>query len=134
MKKLQLSLFKEHFDKTKARIKKEDYRKLDAYWFSRLVLVKGEKKSQKWWYGNYLLFFDQAHMQRIFKQTFYYEFSFAEFDINRMTLGYPSATDKDRILELEHKGIEIREGNPDWGAEPGVLYFCILHGDILPNQ
>jgi len=50
-----------------------------------------------------------------------------------MTLGYPKSTDSERILKLEHKGIEIRDGNLEWGAEPNKLYFVILHGDILKN-
>lgn len=45
-----------------------------------------------------------------------------------MTLGCPKSTDKSRIKEFEHKGIEIRTGNPEWGAEPGKIYFVILHG------
>ena len=48
-----------------------------------------------------------------------------------MTLGYPKSTDTGRILKLYHKGIEIREGDPEWGAEPGKLYFVIKHGKIL---
>ena len=51
-----------------------------------------------------------------------------KFDYNIMTLGYPKSTDSERILKLEHKGIEIRTGNPEWGAEPNKLYFVITHG------
>ena len=47
------------------------------------------------------------------------------FTENTMTLGYPSKCDSERILKLEHKGIEIREGNPEWGAEPGKIYRSI---------
>ncbi|MBV2197052.1 MAG: hypothetical protein KUL78_11195 [Flavobacterium sp.] len=56
---------------------------------------------------------------------------FKKFDTNTMTLGYPKSTDSKRILKLEHKGIEIRKGNPEWGAEPDKLYFVIKHGKIL---
>ncbi len=56
---------------------------------------------------------------------------FKDFKFNIMTLGYPKSTDTDRILKLEHKGIEIRTGNPQWGAEPNKLYFVILHGKII---
>jgi hypothetical protein len=56
---------------------------------------------------------------------------FKHFTHNTMTLGYPSNTDKDRIITLEHKGIEIRTGNPEWGAEPNKLYFVIKHGGII---
>ena len=45
-----------------------------------------------------------------------------------MTLGYPRSDDTERILKFKHDGIEIRTGNPDWGAENGKLYFVIKHG------
>ena len=54
-----------------------------------------------------------------------------KFTTNTMTLGYPKTGDTERILKLEHKGIEIRTGNPDWGAEPDKLYFVILHGSLV---
>lgn len=50
---------------------------------------------------------------------------------NVMTLGYPKANDNERILNIEHKGIEVRTGNSEWGAEPNKLYFVIMHGAIL---
>jgi hypothetical protein len=56
---------------------------------------------------------------------------FKKFDANVMTLGYPKSTDTQRILKLEHKGIEIGTGNPEWGAEPNKLYFIIKHGLII---
>ena len=40
-------------------------------------------------------------------------------------------TDTSKILKLKHEGIEIRTGNPDWGAEPGKIYFVIKHGELL---
>lgn len=39
-----------------------------------------------------------------------------------------------RILTLENKGIEIRQGNPEWGAELNRLYFAIKHGKIINNS
>ena len=50
-----------------------------------------------------------------------------------MTLGYPKSTDKEKILKIEHKGIEIRTGNPVWGAEPNKLYFVIKRGKITTD-
>jgi hypothetical protein len=35
------------------------------------------------------------------------------------------------MKNFEHKGIEIRTGNPDWGAEPNKLYFVIMHGAVI---
>jgi hypothetical protein len=60
----------------------------------------------------------------------YHGLCFKSFDQNVLTLGYPRANDKERILVLEHKRIEVRTGNPEWGAEPGKLYFVVVHGDI----
>lgn len=57
--------------------------------------------------------------------------NFNKYEINKMTLGYPKLRDTERILKLEHKGIEIREGNQEWGAEEGKLYFVIKHGEII---
>ena len=42
---LQMSLKKQWFEMTKAMIKLEDYRELTMYWYSRLCLYDGEKKS-----------------------------------------------------------------------------------------
>jgi hypothetical protein len=61
----------------------------------------------------------------------YFDSKYKKFDANVMTLGYPKSTDLSRILKLEHKGIEIREGNPEWGAEKGKLYFCVMHGKLI---
>lgn len=129
MKKLQLPLKKQWFEMTKLGIKKEDYRELNPYWFvrlfdrskgqSKLILqgfcddLKRDKSACKWNYDNGFFF------------------KFKVFENNIMTLGYPKSTDNERILKLEHKGIEIRTGNPDWGAEHGKIYFVIKHGEIL---
>lgn len=102
---LQLSLKKKWFEMTKAGIKTEDYREITLYWSRRLV--DG---------------FEGFKAGGLPKEKF------KKFKTNTMTLGYPKGTDTERILKFEHKGIEIRTGNPDWGAEPGKLYFVILHG------
>ncbi len=71
---------------------------------------------------------------KLFLQLPDYWIEFKTFDTNTMTLGYPKSGDTERILILEHKGIEIRTGNPDWGAEQNKLYFVIKHGDTLPQK
>ena len=122
MKNLQLSLIRKWFEITKPLIKKEDYRDTTPYWYSRLCLYRGVHKSRKWWKEYFECNFSSDQEARI---------SFKHFDINTMTLGYPKGTDTARILKLEHKGIEIRTGNPDWGAEPYELYFVIKHGSLV---
>lgn len=123
MKNLQLSLTKQWFDLTKSGIKTEDYREITPYFAKRFLKYNGEKMSTSFWASLLIC--------KEFFEMFFDDISFEKFDLNTMTLGYPKSTDSDRILKLEHKGIEIRTGNPEWGAEPNKLYFVILHGRFL---
>ena len=126
MKKLQLPLKTEWFEMTKQGIKKEDYRSITPHWLTRLIGYKGSKESKD-------MMCRALKLENSMSRTWLNEgFSkFKEFSVNRMTKGYPSAINKTNILELQHKGIEIRQGNPNWGAKPGELYFVILHGEII---
>ena len=122
--KLQLSLKRKWFEMTKAGIKTEDYRELNEYWAKRLL-----KKVHTPHGGCFSPMADFVKGKYDFDEWKQFAGSpFAHFDFNTLTLGYPSSTDTDRILRLEHKGIEIRTGNPEWGAEPNKLYFVIKHG------
>jgi len=123
MENLHLPLKKQWFDLTKS-VKTEDYREINEYWIKRLFrdidksemtdILKGLQEGRSIeWAGLFHLHY------------------LKDFKINIMTLGYPKKDDVDRILKLEHKGIEIRTGNPEWGAEPNKLYFVIKHGEIL---
>ena len=123
---LRLSLKTNWFEMTKSGIKTEDYRELNEYWAKRLL------KKVHTPHGGYF-----SPMSDFLKGK--YDFAewrqfagnpFAQFDYNVMTLGYPKNGDPERILKLEHKGIEIRTGNPEWGAEPNKLYFVIMHGAV----
>lgn len=114
-KELRLSLKKKWFEMTKAGIKTEDYRELNEYWISRFVYA-----------GSYL---EKGLNHTVLINGRWYKPK--PFTINTMTLGYPKSGDKERTLKLEHLGIEIREGNPEWGAEPGKVYFVIKHGKII---
>jgi hypothetical protein len=123
MKNLQLSLKKQWFEMTKAGIKTEDYREITPYWVSRLYntcsLDKPEKISD---YLNRTGIINERELE------FYFRTFLKPFTTNTITLGYPKSGDTERIIKFEHKGIEIRTGNPEWGAEPNKLYFVILHG------
>ncbi len=122
MKNLQLSLKTEWFEMTKAGVKTEDYREVNLYWFKRLVF--DSKKVIK-----YLNIKNDGDVLFVCTDAFWIKsFGFKPFTQNTMTRGYPKSTDTERILKLEHKGIEIREGNPEWGAEEGKIYFVIKHG------
>jgi hypothetical protein len=118
---LQLPLKKKWFDMTKAGIKTEDYREITPYWSKRLIL---QSKDINW--DTPIKIIDKICDNYFNNKN---DVIFRPFTTNIMTLGYPKKDDKSRILTLEHKGIEIRTGNPEWGAEPDKLYFVILHGE-----
>lgn len=117
---LRMSLKSKWFEMTKAGIKTEDYREINSYWIKRLT------SDFSWDMNKYPLKLNE-HKEVLNKGSMKPK----EFICNIMTLGYPSNDNTERILKLEHKGIEIRTGNPEWGAEPNKLYFVIMHGAIL---
>jgi len=136
---LQLSLKTQWFEMTKSGVKTEDYREINPYWANRLFNKCNPDMSVAFWKGflgrtgfdgerqfRYYGFSGQTTIDYVLKK-----YGFKPFEANTMTLGYPKSTDTDRILKYEHAGIEIREGNPDWGAEPGKLYFVIKHGKLI---
>ncbi|WP_137905522.1 hypothetical protein [Chryseobacterium sp. 2VB] len=118
---LQLSLKKKWFEMTKAGIKTEDYREINKHWIQRLVQPIFNRDT--WRDEQGVISHIIEHRDHFSKNRMKY------FSTNKMTLGYPKSTDTEKILEFKHAGIEIREGNPEWGAEPGKLYFVIKHGN-----
>ena len=127
---LRLSLKTKWFEMTKAGIKTEDYREINNYWVKRLFHHKESKLTTEEIvrYINHHKYYGYVDVSAIFT---YHDLSFKQFKQNVMTLGYPKANDNERILKIEHKGIEIRTGNIEWGAEQNKLYFVIKHGAIL---
>lgn len=107
---LQMSLIGKWFEMTKAGIKTEDYREITDYWVRRLTIDFSHKHDE-----------DGVEINVKFK----------EFKTNTLTFGYPKKGDLERIIQFEHSGIEVRTGNPEWGAEPGKLYFVIKHGRVI---
>jgi len=127
---LQLSLITRWFEKTKLKIKPEDYRGITPYFCNKFLLYSGETKSKKWWNDNFFYIEErQCDITEIIENIQLF-CTFKSFKTNTMTLGYPKSSDKERILKYEHAGIEIRTGNPEWGAEEGKLYFVIKHGNL----
>jgi len=39
---------------------------------------------------------------------------------------------KDRPqVRVKLRDLRVREGRPEWGAEPGVQYYCLILGEII---
>ena len=128
---IRLSLKKQWFEMTKTGIKTEDYREITPYWVKRLTLFD-KKESDVDFACEFLKKGKDYSDNNNYFGRFKYSFCFPKnFRTNIMTLGYPKTNDTKLILKLEHKGIEIRTGNPEWGAEPNKLYFVIKHGKII---
>jgi hypothetical protein len=135
---LQLSLKTKWFEMTKSGIKTEDYREITPYWAKRLLCYQDGELSASLTdetINEMCSDFNKCDGIECFEGESDIDFqidnwylSFKHFKTNTMTLGYPKSTDKERIIKFEHAGIEIRTGNPEWGAEPNKLYFVIKHG------
>jgi len=132
---LQLSLKTKWFEMTRSGIKKEDYRSITPYWVKRFCLYQNKKLNKNLNPSDILLLCKDLNRCVVDELIDYmvhnWYLSFEPFTQTILTLGYPKLTDTERVLKLEHKGIEIRTGNPEWGAEPNKLYFVIMHGTIL---
>lgn len=126
-KTLRLSLKTKSFEMTKAGIINEVYIEITPYWIERLFDICSNTDSSER-ICEYLKNKKSINEREL---EFYFITFKKKFSTNTITLGYPKLCDTERFLKLEHKGIEIREGNPEWGAEQGKLYFVIKHGAIL---
>jgi hypothetical protein len=133
-KTLVLPLKRQWFEMTKTGIKNEEYRELTDYWIKRLV------DTVTFFGGRYDAMknisvkeagIENINLLHLKPDVLKKDVKFKSFDYNLMLLGYPKLTDTERVIKLEHKGIEIRTGNPEWGAEPEKLYFVIKHGQII---
>ena len=101
MKTLTLPLKRKWFDMIKAGIKKEEYRDIKPYYEKRLL---------------------EPFSSRLFRNG---ETGVKSFDRLVFTLGYPKAGDTERMLVFKNPKIRIDTGKPEWGAEPGKLYYVI---------
>ena len=122
-KDLRLSLKTKWFEMTRSGVKTEDYREITDYWCKRLLQCNKDLHTSR-----------SKHNCKKASCISCLQVGGGEpvkFDTNTMTLGYPSKADTSKILTYKHAGIEIREGNPEWGAEKGKIYFVIKHGEVV---
>ncbi len=99
--------------------KKEEYREITPYWCNRL-LYYGSLGKDDFWEGVLKKVDDLRDLKQIYTTR--------EYDTITFYHGY--ATNRPQ-MSYEFTGIDIREGKPEWGAEPGKLYFVIGIGRRL---
>lgn len=95
--------------------KREEYRKIGAYWSKRLLVspitTKCDSGVPTQEYGDISIVPGAA---------------FRKFAFVRFHRAYTSTT-----MTFAVDGIDIAEGNPEWGAIPGVKYFVIKLGNRI---
>lgn len=112
MKVLHLTIKKKWFDMIASGQKKEEYRDINEFWIKRLCDLSDGWLNDVYpledaveYYPflpfNQVLFANGGHFGDVPKQT------------------------------LQIKGIEVGEGLPEWGAEPGKKYFVIKLGERI---
>lgn len=126
MKTLHLTLKKKWFDMIDSGEKLEEYREIKPYWGARLLY----NIPVPW--GGYL-----TPWRDIERGDF--EFNgwsnfispnsiFEKYDVVKARNGYA----KDSPVWIrKFLGTELREGKPEWGAEPGKKYFVIKLGERI---
>lgn len=108
MKTLHLTLKKKWFDMIASGEKKEEYRDLNHYWAMRLTLLRH-------WHPSFTA---SDLLPREFNQIVF------------ANGGHFGDVPK---IRLKCTGIEVCEGRPEWGAEPGKKYFVIKLGERLDS-
>lgn len=96
MKTLTLPLKKKWFEMIQRGEKLEEYREMSFYWLNRLYKENPPNGPE-----------------------------IKDFDKLVFTLGYPKANDTRRRLEFKNPDVHVGTGHPEWGAEPGKIYFVI---------
>ena len=124
--KTTLVLIRKWFDMIYSEIKPEEYRNITPYWCNKFILFEGEQMPKKWWDG--LFNSHRKPIEMLIELMKLKEYSF----INPDVIDFAHASKKDRdLFTIEFQGFEIREGDPDWGAVPGVKYFVLKLGNLV---
>ena len=130
MKTLHLNLHKHWFVMTLEKVKMEDYRAINSYWFKRLVF--DYKKVYKYYTGfdwNWLI--KEKQDKKVLEICKTKNIGFKPFDTNTLSNGYSKTRPQ---FEMEHRCITVSTGKKEWGAESDKLYFVIKHGDLLSQS
>jgi len=118
MKTLHLNLKRQWFDKINSDDKTEEYREIKESIVSLLFDWKKSGMTRK----------DFTVACRM-NPSVVWEYLKGD-DNTTITFSNGYAKDRDQF-EIEWVDIKTGEGNPEWGAEPGVNYFILTLGDFI---
>jgi len=121
MKTLHLNLKKEWFDLILSGEKKEEYREIKNSMISKFI---------NWQRSGCTRDYFTATLQKDCDINAF-ESRIKEYDTVTFSNGMTPPVPR---FEIEFKGIEIKEGRPEWGAEKGKKYFVIKLGEILNQE
>jgi len=133
MKTLHLNLKKKWYDMYLSGVKKEEYREITSFWYGRLVdrdNLRSIKKASLAFIVGMAKYEDTPEPFWI-KSNEIFKNCFKKFDTITFSNGYSKNRPQ---FVIEFKGIEIKQGNPQWGAEKDKYYFVLKTGKILLNQ
>ena len=118
MKQLRFNLKKKWYDMIRSGGKKEEYREIKPFYISQLFDWKHLDLDRQSFAD--ILKKDPSTRLWIFLKQF------------RSTIIFDNGYSKIRpSFEIVIRGVEIGTGKPEWGAEPGKLYFVFLLGDVI---
>ena len=119
MKVLNLVLKRKWFEMIASGEKTEEYREIKPYWEKRLVDYNGIKRDFRELQLRMILMGRRVDACKEYPRG---------FQLVRFYCGYRKGRPS---MLLECKGIEFGYGKPEWGAEPGQVYFVIKLGERL---
>ena len=98
--------------------KKEEYREITAYWLARLFYICDSRKN--------LHEIHRKDAKRIIEDWEQNGLRYGNLWPKHNSVDLFAGYETDRpTMRKEIRDIEIREGKPEWGAQPGKKYFVI---------
>lgn len=133
-KTLSLNLKRKWYDLIESDVKKEEYRALTPYFMNKLLLCHGKVQPRAFWARVY--YFNnkgmtESSVAELAGHLKIGPVTYQKFDTNTFQNGMSKTAPR---FQIEHLGIEIKEGNPDWGAVKGVKYFAIQLGAVIGSN
>lgn len=128
MKTLHLTLKKKWFDMISSGEKTEEYREIKKYWAARMLYKIPFPSSIGGFMSPWRDIIEGDFECRRWKEATGSAPVFEDFKWVHFTNGY---SPNSPFFRLPCVGLEVREGKPEWGAEPGKKYFVIKLGDRI---